>query len=57
MKNYQVHFTVDGRSGYSVTVHDVRNSTEARRHANYEIEAQAGYVGKKIRIGNVTEIR
>lgn len=57
MKNYQVHFTVDGHGGYSITVYNVRNSMEARRQARYEIEAQAGYAGKRINVGSVTEIK
>lgn len=57
MKNFQVHFNVDGRSGYSITVCNVRNSAEARRQANYEIGAQAGYAGKKIQIFSVSEIK
>ena len=56
MKEYQVRYSVDGMGGYTIIV-SAPNSYIARSVAMGEIEGQAGYMGKRIRINSVQEIR
>lgn len=56
MKTFEVRYTVDGRTGYSVIV-SAPNSNSARQVAMGKIQGEAGFIGKKIRISSVHEIR
>lgn len=51
MKNYEVRFSVNGKSGGSIIV-TAPNAEAARRVALGELQGQAGYIGKKITIPN-----
>ena len=56
MKTYNVRYSVDGKGGFSVIV-SAPNSGSARQVAMGEIQGQAGYVGRRITITAVSEIR
>ena len=56
MKTYNVRYSVDGKNGFSIIV-SAPNSSSARHVALGEIQGQAGYVGRRISITGITEIR
>ena len=56
MKNFEVKYSVDGKSGFSIIV-SAPNSNTAKKVALGEIEGHAGYIGKKVRVSAVIEIR
>lgn len=56
MKKFEVKFRVDGKSGGSVIV-EAPNGMTARSVALAKIQGEYGYVGKKIMVTSVREIR
>lgn len=56
MKTYEVIFKIDGKSGSSITI-NAPNSMVARRMAMGQLQGMAGYVGKRISISVVRELR
>ena len=55
MKTYNVKYSVDGRSGFSIIVSP--SSSSARQIALGEIQGQAGYMGRRISITGIFEVR
>lgn len=56
MKTFIVNFSVNGKGRYSITV-EANNPGTARDIARGEIQWQYGYVGARITITSVREIR
>ena len=56
MKTYNVKYSVDGRSGFSIIV-SAPSSSSARQIALGEIQGQAGCMGRRISITGIFEVR
>lgn len=56
MKTFEVKYSVDGKSGFSIMV-SAPNSATAKKVAMGEIQGKPGYIGRKIRISAAIEIR